>query len=374
MSTLWIIILLSIVYLGLLLQLKKGWSKTNTFTFRKTNSEHTFTIIIPFRNESGNIDHLLKSLRNIDYPEELFNVFLVNDFSTDNSALEIENYINLYQKSNYTLIHLTENEGFGKKAAITKAVSLSKMDWIVCSDADCILPSNWLKILATFIDTNNVEMVSMPVCFSDKKSFFDKIQYLEFSSLVGMGASLIELKIPYLCNGANLAYSRKAFLAVNGFSGNEHIASGDDIFLMKKINKHFPEKIKFLKNLDCCVYTNPKASFLEFLSQRKRWVSKTTNESFFRLLFPLFIWFYHVLILGSAVLAFFNPLYIKSFICLFLAKILGEYFFVRGIIQFFKQKNILRYYFPSAIIYVVYVSFLPILALFSKNEWKNRKI
>ena len=40
-----------------------------------------------------------------------------------------------------------------------------------------------------------------------------------------------------MCNGANLAYERKAFYEVNGFTGIDHIASGDDMLLMHKIWK-----------------------------------------------------------------------------------------------------------------------------------------
>ena len=37
-----------------------------------------------------------------------------------------------------------------------------------------------------------------------------------------------------LCNGANLAYKKSIFRELNGFEGNSHISSGDDIFLMEK--------------------------------------------------------------------------------------------------------------------------------------------
>ena len=44
-----------------------------------------------------------------------------------------------------------------------------------------------------------------------------------------------------MCNGANLAYERKAFFEVNGFTGIDHIASGDDMLLMQKIAQRFSE-------------------------------------------------------------------------------------------------------------------------------------
>jgi hypothetical protein len=43
-----------------------------------------------------------------------------------------------------------------------------------------------------------------------------------------------------LCNGANLAYKKTVFTELNGFQGNENIASGDDIFLFEKFYKNIP--------------------------------------------------------------------------------------------------------------------------------------
>lgn len=45
----------------------------------------TFSICIAFRNESENLPALLKSLKALNYPKDLFEIILVNDYSTDNS-------------------------------------------------------------------------------------------------------------------------------------------------------------------------------------------------------------------------------------------------------------------------------------------------
>ena len=60
-----------------------------------------------------------------------------------------------------------------------------------------------------------------------------------------------------MCNGANLAYEKKAFYEVNGFTGIDNIASGDDMLLMHKIYKQYPERVLFLKSTDAIVQTKP---------------------------------------------------------------------------------------------------------------------
>ena len=50
---------------------------------------------------------------------------------------------------------------------------------------------------------------------------------------------------PFLCNGANLAYKKHHFIQLNGFKGNDTIASGDDIFLFEKFIHAFPRQVHF---------------------------------------------------------------------------------------------------------------------------------
>ena len=58
-----------------------------------------------------------------------------------------------------------------------------------------------------------------------------------------------------MCNGANLAYEKKAFNEVSGFEGIDHIASGDDMLLMHKIRKKYPDRFNYLKSKESyCLY------------------------------------------------------------------------------------------------------------------------
>lgn len=77
-----------------------------------------------------------------------------------------------------------------------------------------------------------------------------------------------------MCNGANLAYERNSFYRVNGFSGIDTIASGDDMLLMHKIANQYPGQIHYLKAEDAIVTTSPMKTWREFLNQRIRWASK----------------------------------------------------------------------------------------------------
>ncbi|OGX89225.1 hypothetical protein BEN47_07425 [Hymenobacter lapidarius] len=105
-------------------------------------------------------------------------------------------------------------------------------------------------------------------------TFLHTLIGLEFAGLIGVGAACITRQRPTMCNGANLAYRRTAFEAVEGFADNLHVASGDDEFLLHKIHAAFPGTAFFLADDAAIARTAAPATLLTLLRQRVRWASK----------------------------------------------------------------------------------------------------
>src|SRR5690606_26866381 len=122
-----------------------------------------------------------------------------------------------------------------KKAAIETGIELAQGTWIACTDGDCRLSPLWLHSFSQMIYDRQPKFISGPVLYHPVQTLWQQVQALEFSALIGMGAASIGLQNPTMCNGANLAYEKDAFLLVNGFAGNEQVPSGDDEFLLHKI-------------------------------------------------------------------------------------------------------------------------------------------
>jgi biofilm PGA synthesis N-glycosyltransferase PgaC len=74
----------------------------------------------------------------------------------------------------------------------------------------------------------------------------------------------LRLGFLHLCNGANLAFTKDAFTATGGYDGNEHIASGDDEFLMRKIEAKYSNGIRFNNNPENVVTTYPQKTINSF--------------------------------------------------------------------------------------------------------------
>ncbi len=219
---------------------------------------------------------LLHDIAQQTLPGTHFEVIVVDDDSADNTAAVVEGAA---QHSSFVLrlITLQDQPGAptGKKAALQAALSVARAPWVVCTDADCRVGPDWLGSYASLIQTDAaVKFVSGPVLLTGDNSLLSNLMGLEFAGLVGVGAATIGQGQPTMCNGANLAYHREAFAAVQGFSGNEHVASGDDEFLLHKLHAAFPGSIRFLKTPRAIVRTAAPPTLRTLLAQRVRWASK----------------------------------------------------------------------------------------------------
>lgn len=375
-----ITIIFSIGYLFLLIWFLIGWYKLKKPLKRKDNPTICFSIVIPARNEQENIINTIEDLAGQDYPHEFFEVIIIDDDSSDQTHLlaieKIEAIKSIYP--NFRLIKLPNDDlmkSGHKKRALELGIGKARHEWIVATDADCRRGKYWLASIADFIAHENPVLVSAPVMFQRERSFFQKIQSLEFMSLVGMGASAIGNNNPNLCNGANLAYKKSVFFEVGGFSDNMSISSGDDEFLMHKIAAAYPGKIAFLKNKEAIVFTKALKTIKEFVQQRKRWVSKSTKykkRDVFAIL--VFVYFFHFLILTTAILSIFSSFFLIPFCIAFITKIFAECLLIIPLTHFFSKWRFMPFYPIAALFYVFYVVSIGLIGNSGSYLWKGRLV
>lgn len=269
--------LIVVVYVGLILQLVLGYRNVPTFERTGAPPQTAFTIVVPFRNEAKNLPKLLQSFSTLNYPQELIEIIMVDDFSSDVSERICIQWRMQHDGIDTTLLENLRLSSSPKKDAIARAMPIAKHDWIVTTDADCRVPKNWLLTLDNFIQVAQPEMVVGAVVYQTKNNWFHQFQQLDLLSLQGVTIGSFGMGKPFMCNGANFAYTKKLFQAVGGFAGNDKIASGDDVFLLQKAVVHSPEKVRYIKSTDSIVKTKPENDLYKLVMQRVRWASKTTG-------------------------------------------------------------------------------------------------
>ena len=375
-----ICIIIILIYLILIGWLNNGFNKIKDFKLQDLKPKTKFSIVIPFRNEAENLTALLKSIDNLNYPNSHFEVILVDDESEDTSVEIINKVLDTFrQKSRntrtdiITIINNNRTSDSPKKDAITSAIKIAKYNWIITTDADCTLPKYWLDSYDEFIQTNNTLAIAGPVKFTGLSSFFTRFQILDTLSLQGATIGSFGIKKPLMCNGANFAYSKKGFEQVNGFEDNNRIASGDDVFLLQKLSEKDISKIHFLKSENAIVTTRVTNGFTEYLQQRLRWASKTTNYKYW---FPKFLGL--IVLLTNLVMVSVIPLYIleilqgKTAVLLFLIKFSIDLLLIFKTARFYKQESVLLSYVFASFIYPFITIYITVILPFLSFKWKGR--
>ncbi len=359
-------------YLLFNLLLARGWKSIPVEGTVAREESFYFTIIITVRNEEENIGQLLRDLESQNYPSNQFEVFIYNDHSTDKTCEIIEEYRSS-SSLNISLFHLPDSINSPKKTAIRLGVSAAKGSWVLITDGDCSLPKSWISSYAHLIKKRGVDFIFGPVAFQNDQSFLNTVLSIEFASLIGAGASALFYKKPIMCNAANLGFSKEAFQAVGGYTDNESVASGDDVFLMHKIFNRNPVSVSFLKNRGALVLTHHEKSFKNFVNQRIRWASKwkLTGGIIHRLV-PVFIFIFHLATLIFYAYGFTGKMAALTVTLAILVKACGEYLFIQKVMSFMIRKATMVHYLAASLIYPFYAVFFGIAANFGVYTWKDR--
>lgn len=327
----------------------------------KTN----FSIVVPFRNEAENLPKLLHSISLLNYPKTLFEVILVDDDSEE--ELLIMNY-----EFEIQIVKNKRKSNSPKKDAIETAIKTAKHDWIITTDADCLVQKNWLSSFDNFIQEKELKMIAAGVCYLPKKGFLHDFQTLDFLSLQGATIGSFGINKPFMCNGANFAYNKDFFIDLHGFDGNATIASGDDVFLLQKGIQHDAKSIGFLYNRDSIVATQSVNSWKELFMQRVRWAAKSTGySSLFGKGIALLVFFTNlswVIIFLLWLLQCFN----QNFFMLFIGiKFLIDLILIMQTSKYFQSKT--NWILLGSLFYPFFSTSVALYSLFGSYNWKGRR-
>lgn len=343
-----------------------GFTKVNTINYTGLKPKTKFSIIVPFRNEAENLPILLNSISQLDYPTEMFKVILVDDESEEEYQVQDTKYEVCIVKN----IRISNSP---KKDAIVTAMQIVNTPWIVTTDADCTVTKNWLLTLDNYIQLHDTSMIAGAVTYNCTNSFLHHFQQLDLTSLQGATIGSFGIKKGFMCNGANFAYTKSFFQKLNGFQGNDSIASGDDVFLLQKAIAQFPEKVHYLKSENTIVHTKPLDNWDSLFDQRVRWASKTSSyQSSFGKALGLIVFGGNSVIVVGCGLWVVGCVPYKNLLFLFLVKFSIDTILLYKSNQFLTT-NKMRFLVLSSLLYPFFSTAVALYSLFGKYEWKGRK-
>ncbi len=372
--------ILLFLYAVAVLFLRMGWKKTPDFIAQKNILFTTsVSVIVPARNEEKNIERCLNALLNQTYPISLFEIILVDDNSSDKTAALVKEFCARHPQLRLHYIAMPEltDAIAPKKRAIEKGVDLSIGELLLMTDADCWVGENWIQTIVSFYLETQAKLIVGPVIVQHDERFgiLQAFEKLDFFSLVSSGASSLYYNKALLCNGANLAVDKKAYLRVIQETKGQGIASGDDMFLMLAIQAQFENGVRFIKAKDALVKTNAQPNFAALISQRKRWASKSfLYADAYLTLISVLVFLVHILLLFTGILCIFYFEHIALFLGLVLLKTLVDWIFLYPIATYFGELKMLKKIIPTELINIVFIPLIAIASFKKEYRWKARKL
>ncbi|MBV6426431.1 MAG: hypothetical protein KIPDCIKN_00943 [Haliscomenobacter sp.] len=335
------------------------------------------SVVVPARNEASGIGACLESLLRQGYPSHLFEVLVVDDDSSDETAAIALQFadarISVLQPPGTLL-----PEGFVayKKRALETGISKAKGELILTTDADCVLPPHWLELMASCYERKGWHGITGPVAFHEEVSLFERFQSLDLLGMMLITGAGLRMGLTHLANGAAFGFSKAAFEAVGGYSDISRLASGDDLLLLHKIMARYPGKTGFLKTAQP-VRTQALGSLIAFFRQRVRWGTKSKSYSDRKITAVLaLVFFLCWSILLSLALLFWLPWYwlvIPAF--LIGSKAWADYRMLRSAARFFGRMDLVNVFWPAQALHILYIAWVGLASnLVVSYQWKGRRV
>jgi cellulose synthase/poly-beta-1,6-N-acetylglucosamine synthase-like glycosyltransferase len=338
-----------------------------------TNIQPMVTIIVAARNEDKSIAQCLQALIQQTYPANKYEIIIVDDGSTDSTAPIVRTFSQRYP--NIHLLSLSgeiEQRTGSKPLAITEGITQAIGEIILTTDADCIVPPRWVEIMINHFK-EDVAFVAGPVSEQSSSSFFSKLEQMEFLGLITTAAGLIGSGRPIICNGANIAYRKNAFLSAGGFGHNG--SSNDDESLMNRIAKRNIGKVVFAPESDAVITTRSSNTVASFIRQRIRWANKRgryEDKSIFLILVSLYLFF--LSLTWTVLLIPLDLQLLLPVILVFGVKAIIDYFTLRSGARLFLQRIQIPHFLIAELLHVPYIVIASAIGQISTLQWKGRTI
>jgi len=180
----------------------------------------SFSVVIPTYNRPEQLARCLLSLRSIDYPQEQFEIVVVDD----GSSVDL---IPIVEKVQENLnLRLIKQKNAGPGAARNRGVSEAVGDFIAFTDDDCLPHENWLSKLAEYLKESPTALVGGHTLNALVQNPYSSASQQLIDYLYTYYHDREDKDIRFFTSN-NMGMSRQSFLAVGGFNSALRIASED---------------------------------------------------------------------------------------------------------------------------------------------------
>lgn len=226
------------------------------------------SVLVPARNEAGRITLVLQDLA-AQVPAPPDEVIVVDDASEDGTLAQARS-----MAARWPAVRVLALQGtHGKKAALEAGMAMASHPVVLFTDADVRFGQGRVAAVERAWASTSPDLLLGPVFLREAHGAWGRFQREEQAVLLGVGAGSALSGTALLANGANMAVRRSVFEAMGGYAADRRWASGDDMFLLRRVQRA-GGRVAFVAAPDAAVEVEPASNVLDWMRQRLRWAGK----------------------------------------------------------------------------------------------------
>lgn len=365
MLLVWLMFVLLVLYLLKITLFATGARRATTPAAHA--SRPSVSVILAARNEEAVIEQCLASLSALRYPGSM-EILVVDDQSTDATQ---DIMLRCAERTPHMRVLRTEGSPHGLKGkanAIAQAIAQSNGEIILTTDADCVVPPDWVERTVEQYDEHTGSVCGFTLIKNN--GAFSGMQAVDWAYLLTIASAGVGWGYTLSAVGNNMSYRRAAYDDVGGYEGVGFSVT-EDFFLLKAIAYRTSWKVRYPVEPATLVWSEPCANFKELYRQKKRWGrgGLDIHPVGFGIMSIGFLMNAAILVLPFLGL----PLWALG---LGLAgKALGDATLLWYPLRRLGQTHLYRYFPLFELYYLIYVTALPFVVLLGgKVVWKDRKL
>jgi cellulose synthase/poly-beta-1,6-N-acetylglucosamine synthase-like glycosyltransferase len=254
----------------------------------------------------------------------------------------------------------------GKARALAAGISHATGEVILVTDADCRVPTTWVESTARLF-APEVGLVG-GMTLQNASTRFGGMQSLDWAYLLGIAASSVALGGSFGSIGNNLAFRKKAYEDVGGYSALPFSVT-EDYTLVRAIRQTGRWKQVYPIDARLLVESEPCPDLASLFRQKHRWGRGGMDVPWLGFLIMAVGWSVHVLPLVHTLVwgAWVHTLTVM------LMKATADYVLMYIVLNRLGRTNDLRHFALFQLYFAVYVIALPIIVLVAGPvRWKGR--
>lgn len=370
MSTIeWIILLASLVYLlrVVLFSIGTAIERRKRHPDAPPGYRPFVSVVVPARNEELHVEACVRSILESRYPNDSFELIVVNDQSEDDTAAILARLsVEFPQLKVITTTDDADNPNLqGKTRALHQGIVQTRGEILMMTDADCTVPDTWIpEVVLAFADCNLGMLASFTVVDAD--TAFEKLQALEWVFNHTLASGGVGLKQPLGCFGNNISLRRRAYDEVGGYATIAFSVT-EDLALLQAVSRT-RWGIRYVCDNRLKVTTHPAQDAMTFIRQHQRWAKGGKELGWRATIFVLSTASIWLALLLSILFA--GPFWLAG---VFASRAVGDYMVIEPSLRELRLKT-LGPWFPLAVLFFLCIELiLPLFLLPRKVKWKGRE-